>query len=155
MTRSWAWPINSPREKTSATRPSWPRGTRLDNCQIFFREKYSQFFQLHSLPTRHSQWTDQQDSSNKRYEKILIFILNQNFQVLFPFSRMTEWENKTKANLNNPGVQEEDPSLTCFFQWHYKNYGKLFSPNHHPFKSSHPRPQRTQETKRFVPLSVL
>jgi len=36
MTRSWAWPINSPREKTSATRPSWPRGTRLDNCQIFF-----------------------------------------------------------------------------------------------------------------------
>ena len=153
MTRSWAWQINSPREKTSATRPSWPRGTRLDNCQIFFAKNI-----LSSFSSTRYQLVTASGLTSKilrtKGMKNLIFILNQTFQVLFQFFRMTEWENKTKANLN-PGVQEEDPSLTCFFQWHYKSYGKLFSPNHHPFKSSHPRPQRTQETKRFVPLSVL
>jgi len=86
--------------KISETRPSWPRGTCLDNCQIL-PEKNSQFFQFHSLPLKSkSQPVDKNSKINS-----------------FKY-RFEPWLNEKQRPKQTSRSTMDRRSTLTFFQWH-------------------------------------
>jgi len=79
MTRSFDWNLLKPREKTSATRPSWPRGDASGHLSDHQKSRKFSVLSVPLVTNRHSQWTVK--IRQKKFAKYT----------------MTEWENKTKS----------------------------------------------------------
>ena len=122
MTRSFDWNLLKPREKTSATRPSWPRGTRLDICQIIKNQEKFSVLSVPLVTNRHSQWTVKirQKSKNFRPKSFLLFLKFRaktiNFFFVLQNSQSIPWLNE-KIRPNQPQFRcpEEDPIPDVFF----------------------------------------
>lgn len=141
MTRSFDWNLLKPREKTSATRPSWPRGTCLDICQIIIFEsrKNSQFFQFHSLPIVTASGLTKKDSSKKEFAKYT----------------MTEWENKTKSTSIQVSIRGPNP-WRVFFNGIIRIMEKSSVPSNIQQEKVPLKPKRTPfKKKNDKPLSIL
>jgi len=132
MTRSFDWNLLKPREKTSATRPSWPRGTRLDICQIIKNQEKFSVLSVPLVTNRHSQWTVK--IRQKKFAKYT----------------MTEWENKTKSTSIQVSRRGPNPWRVFF---NGINYGKIISPPSNIQQEKVPlKPKRTPK-KWYTPIN--
>jgi len=133
MTRSFDWNLLKPREKTSATRPSWPRGTRLDICQIIKNQEKFSVLSVPLVTNRHSQWTVK--IRQKKFAKYT----------------MTEWENKTKSTSIQVSRRGPNPWRVFF---NGINYGKIISPPSNIQQEKVPLNQRGPLKKMIHPYQL-